>query len=158
MIASRDLNDLLPPVLDRANQFIAACTAAGIELLVTATYRDFEAQHRLYAQGRSMPGQIVTYADAGDSWHNWKRAFDVVPLRNGKPVWGTRGTDGALWTQIGQIGESVGLEWGGSWDRHPDMPHFQDKLGATLYGLKQSNPNGLPATPTPTPNAATPAT
>lgn len=137
MITSRSLDDLLPPVKDRAQQFLDKCHAAGIDLLVTSTYRDFESQERLYAQGRVLPGKIVTYANAGDSWHNWKRAFDIVPLRHGKPVWSTRGADGNLWRQIGRIGESVGLEWGGSWDRHPDMPHFQDKMGRTLYGLKK---------------------
>lgn len=137
MITSRDLNDLLLPVKERADKLLSLCNAAGIELLVTATYRDMESQDRLYAQGRFIPGQIVTYAKAGDSWHNWKRAFDVVPLRNGKPVWSVRGIDKDLWVKIGNIGISCGLEWGGSWDRHPDYPHFQDKTGRTLYGLKK---------------------
>jgi peptidoglycan LD-endopeptidase CwlK len=137
MITSRKLEDLLPPVAERAEKLLAVCADAGIELLVTSTYRDFEAQDRLYAQGRFVPGQIVTWAKAGDSWHNWKRAFDVVPIRNGKLVWSTRGLDGELWKKVGKIGESLGLEWGGSWERHPDYPHFQDKMGRTLYGLKK---------------------
>lgn len=137
MITSRSLDDLLLPVAQRAQQLIDACHAAGIDIIVTSTYRDLESQARLYAQGRSLPGQIVTYADQGDSWHNWRRAFDVVPLKNGKPVWSVRGHDKDVWMQIGKIGESLGLEWGGSWDRHPDYPHFQDKMGRTLYGLKK---------------------
>lgn len=137
MIASRSLDDLLPPVKARAEQLIDACKAQGIDLLVTSTYRDFEEQTRLYALGRGLPGQIVTYARAGDSWHNWHRAFDVVPLRNGKPVWSIRGEDKKVWMQVGSIGEQLGLEWGGSWERHPDYPHFQDKMGRTLYGLKK---------------------
>lgn len=137
MITSRSLNDLLPPVKERAERLIAQCKEAGIDLLVTCTYRDFEAQTRLYAQGRGLPGQIVTWARAGDSWHNWQRAFDVVPIRNGKPVWSTRGEDGKVWAKVGAIGTSLGLEWGGSWERHPDYPHFQDRMGRTLYGLKK---------------------
>lgn len=137
MIASRSLDELLPPVAERARQLIDLCKQQGIDLLVTSTYRDFEEQTRLYALGRGLPGQIVTWARAGDSWHNWRRAFDVVPLRNGKPVWSIRGYDKELWMKVGELGESVGLEWGGSWDRHPDYPHFQDKMGRTLYGLKK---------------------
>lgn len=137
MIVSRSLDDLLPPVAERARQLIEVCLNEKIELLVTCTYRDFEAQIRLYAQGRSLPGQIVTWARAGDSWHNWRRAFDIVPIRNGKPVWSTRGYDGKLWHRVGEIGVSCGLEWGGNWPRHPDFPHFQDKTGRTLYGLKK---------------------
>lgn len=137
MINSRNIDDLLPPVAQRAALLLSVCTAEGIELIVTSTYRDFECQDRLYAQGRTLPGQIVTWAKAGDSWHNWKRAFDVVPLKNGKPVWGTKSLDRSLWLRVGEIGVSCGLEWGGSWPRHPDFPHFQDRLGATLYKLKQ---------------------
>jgi peptidoglycan L-alanyl-D-glutamate endopeptidase CwlK len=137
MIASRNLDDLLPPVADRARQLISLCAQQGIDLLVTSTYRDLDSQARLYAQGRTLPGQIVTYAQPGDSWHNWHRAFDVVPLRAGKPVWSVRGHDKDIWMLVGRIGQSVGLEWGGEWDRHPDYPHFQDKTGRTLYGLKK---------------------
>lgn len=137
MITSRSLNDLLPPVKERAERLIALAKEQGIDLLVTCTYRDFEAQTRLYAQGRGLPGQIVTWARAGDSWHNWQRAFDVVPIRNGKPVWSTRGEDGKVWAKVGELGQSLGLEWGGSWERHPDYPHFQDRMGRTLYGLKK---------------------
>jgi peptidoglycan LD-endopeptidase CwlK len=137
MINSRSIDDLLPPVAERCRKMLELCELNKIDLLITSTYRDFESQDRLYQQGRLLPGQIVTYAKAGDSWHNWRRAFDVVPLRNGKPVWGTRGLDRELWMKVGEIGEFVGLEWGGSWDRHPDLPHFQDKMGRTLYGLKK---------------------
>jgi peptidoglycan L-alanyl-D-glutamate endopeptidase CwlK len=137
MINSRSLDDLLPPVAERAHQMLALCAERGIDLLITCTYRDFEEQTYLYAQGRTRPGTIVTWARAGDSWHNWHRAFDVVPMRYGKPVWSVRGHDKELWTQLGEIGVSVGLEWGGNWARHPDYPHFQDKTGRTLYGLKK---------------------
>lgn len=137
MITSRLIADLLPPVAERATKLVELCHAEGIEIIITSTYRDLEAQTRLYAQGRSLPGQIVTYAKAGDSWHNWRRAFDVVPLRNGKPLWSVRGADKDVWMRIGEIGTSLGLEWGGDWDRHPDYPHFQDKMGRTLYGLKK---------------------
>lgn len=137
MINSRSLDDLLLPVQERALCLLNSCKKAGIELLVTSTYRDFECQTRLYAQGRGLPGQIVTWARAGDSWHNWKRAFDVVPIRNGKPVWSVRGHDKEIWMMVGKLGQECGLEWGGSWARHPDYVHFQDKMGRTLYGLKK---------------------
>lgn len=146
MINSRSINDLIPPVKARAEAFLERLEAAGIEIIVTSTYRDIEAQDRLYAQGRMLPGQIVTWVKGGDSWHNWRRAFDIVPLRNGKPVWSVRGLDKELWMRVGELGESVGLEWGGRWARHPDYPHFQDKCGRTLYGLKREA-GLIPGTP-----------
>jgi len=137
MIASRAIEELLPPVAMRCLQFIEKCKAEGIEVIITSTYRDFESQERLYAQGRSLPGQIVTYARAGDSWHNWRRAFDFVPLKNGKPIWSIRGHDKQIWMECGEIGTSLGLEWGGNWPRHPDYPHMQDRTGKTLLQLKK---------------------
>lgn len=144
MINSRKLTDLLPPVLTKALQFQGACTAAGLDILITSTFRDYESQAALYAQGRTAPGRIVTNAKPGQSFHNHRVAFDIVPLRNGKPVWGTAGNgidndptdddrdDLELWQRIGEIGRKVGLEWAGDWKRFREFPHFQFTGGLTL--------------------------
>jgi peptidoglycan L-alanyl-D-glutamate endopeptidase CwlK len=132
MINSRKIDDLHPKVAIMCNKFIAECDKQDIDILITSTYRDAESQNALYAQGRTKPGRIVTNAKAGQSWHNWKCAFDVVPLRNGKPVWGTIGKDLELWNKVGAIGESVGLEWAGRWKRFKEFPHFQFTSGLTL--------------------------
>lgn len=70
--------------------------------------------------------------------------MDVVPLRFGKPVWGTKGDgidknpsdddkdDLELWQRVGAIGESVGLEWAGRWKRFPEYPHFQYTNGLSI--------------------------
>jgi len=133
MINSRNLDDLAPPAKQRAEAFIAAAKAKGIDLLVTSTYRDSESQDALYAQGRSTPGNIVTRAKAGQSWHNWRCALDVVPLVNGKAIW----DDQALWKQVGEIGKSCGLEWAGDWKTFKEYPHFQYTGGLTLAQLQQ---------------------
>ena len=132
MINSRSLDDLNPIVADKARDFIARCKAEGIDVLVTSTYRDNESQNALFAQGRTAPGKIVTNARAGQSFHNFRVAFDVVPLRNGKPVWGTTGEDLKLWQRIGAIGKSCGLEWAGEWRTFKEFPHFQFTNGLTL--------------------------
>jgi len=122
---SRELRDLLPEVEQRARDFLARALIEGIDLLVTCTYRSPQEQARLYAQGRTTPGKIVTHARPGMSWHNHRRALDVVPLRLGKPVWGTTGTDLSLWLKVGELGEAAGLEWAGRWKRFREFPHFQ---------------------------------
>lgn len=132
MITSRKLDDLLLPVKIRALNLIHECKALGVDLAVTCTYRDAAAQEELYAQGRTADGKIVTNARAGQSYHQYRVAFDVVPLRNGKPVWGTAGADGELWQRIGEIGEAQGLEWAGRWKRFREFPHFQFTGGLTL--------------------------
>lgn len=136
MINSRDVNHLHPIVKVKALNFLNVCSRHGIDILVTSTYRDIESQNALYAQGRSLPGPKVTNAKGGESYHNYKVAFDVVPLRNGKPVWNTTGLDAALWEKIGQIGESFGLEWAGRWKSFKEMAHFQYTKGLNISDFK----------------------
>lgn len=136
MINSRQVSALHPRVQDMCADFLSRCADAGIDILITSTYRDAESQAALYAQGRTAPGPRVTNARPGESWHNWRVAFDVVPLRNGKPVWGTSGADGVLWQQVGQLGEAVGLEWAGRWKTFKELAHFQFTGGLTLADFR----------------------
>ena len=128
MINSRNIHDLHPAVRAMAQNMIDACQSVGITLLVTSTYRDHASQQALYDQGRTTPGAKVTNARPGQSWHNWRCAFDVVPLVHGKAVW----DDQELWNKIGEIGEACGLEWAGRWKSFKEMPHFQYTAGLTL--------------------------
>ena len=132
MINSRDLKDLDPYVAGLAKQFIAACKKQGIDLLVTSTYRDNESQNALYAQGRTKAGRIVTNAKAGQSFHNYRLAFDVVPIVNGKPQW----NDFRTFQKIGAIGKSIGLDWAGDWRTFKELAHFQWTGGLSLAQLK----------------------
>ena len=97
---SRLLTDLTPETLMLANAFHANCIDANIDYLVTCTLRTFAEQDALYAEGRTAPGHIVTWAQAGQSPHNFGLAFDMVPLRNGKPVWDA---NDPIWAQITSI-------------------------------------------------------
>ena len=136
MINSRDIEYLATPARVRVKEFLSKADAEGIDLLVTSTYRDDEAQAALYAQGRTTKGRIVTNARPGESWHNWRCAVDVVPMRYGKPVWSTSGPDAKLWNRIGAIGESCGLEWAGRWTTFREYAHFQYTGGLTIAQLQ----------------------
>lgn len=131
MIASRDVNDLHPHVKALAVAFLAKCKAAGIDVIITSTYRDFESQNALFAQGRTTAGRIVTNARAGQSYHNFRVAFDFCPIVNGKAEW----NDIGLYTRIGEIGESLGLEWAGRWKTFREYAHLQYTGGLTLADL-----------------------
>lgn len=152
MLSSRKIDDLAPPARNRALKFLGECRAQGIDVLVTCTVRDEETQNELYSHGRTReqldgagllhispkPGPIVTNAKGGDSFHQYEVALDGVPLRYGKPVWGTEGEDGVLWNRVGEIGEACGLEWAGRWHGHlREMAHFQYTGGLTLADFKQ---------------------
>jgi peptidoglycan L-alanyl-D-glutamate endopeptidase CwlK len=85
MINSRDIKDLHPIVAGKAYTFVERCRQAGIDLLVTSTYRDKQSQDALYAQGRTVAGKIVTNAKGGQSFHNWRvaRVVRVVMFMHG---------------------------------------------------------------------------
>jgi peptidoglycan L-alanyl-D-glutamate endopeptidase CwlK len=133
MINSRKLEDLHPKVKVLAERFVASCAKQNIDVLITSTYRDGESQNALYAQGRTAPGKIVTKAKAGQSFHNWKCAFDFVPIVNGKAQW----NDTALFTKCGEIAEAVGLEWAGRWKTFKELAHCQYTNGLTLQDFQQ---------------------
>jgi peptidoglycan LD-endopeptidase CwlK len=142
MINSRDLKDLLPAVAAKASAFKSACLVAGIDILITSTYRDSESQAALYAKGRTAlgnnprpgkpMGDTVTNAQSGTSFHNYRCAFDFVPIIDGKPVW----NDDNLFTRCGIIAESVGLEWAGRWRTFKELAHCQYTGGLSITDLK----------------------
>lgn len=128
MINSRNIIELCPIVRTKAEAFIKECQLVGIDVLITSTYRDVESQNAIYAQGRTTPGKKVTNAKGGQSFHNYRVAFDFVPIINGKAQW----NDTKLFEQCGLIAESVGLEWAGRWKSFKELAHCQFTNGLTL--------------------------
>ncbi|MCX7902642.1 MAG: M15 family metallopeptidase [Burkholderiaceae bacterium] len=135
-MASRALDDLAPDVAHMARLMLGECAKRGLDVIVICTWRSAAEQAYLWESGRSRPGPILTNARPGQSLHNCiegarraARAFDVVPMRAGRPVWGTAGDDLKLWQAVGRCGLDVGLEWAGEWEKMREFPHFQ-KRGA----------------------------
>lgn len=141
---SRSLADLHPQCRARAEKLLAQLAAEGLHLIVTSTWRSFEQQAALFAQGRTAPGPRVTNARPGSSYHNVRRALDVAFLRPDTGVLDWRWlsvSDGAaqIWRHIGAVGSSVGLQWGGLWNR-PDRPHLEDSWCAAC--AQDAGPRG----------------
>lgn len=132
MIDSRDLKDLHPAARERATKWLAECKKAGIDVLITCTYRDHEAQNRLYAQGRTKPGKVVTNARGGSSFHNYAVAWDFVVMKHGKPMW----NDLKSFRAAGEIAEKLGCEWAGRWKSFKELAHIQFTGGLTLRDLR----------------------
>lgn len=130
---SRKINDLHPQLQPLCREFLQRAEAAGVDVLITCTYRSNEEQEALYSQGRTKPGNIVTRARAGQSAHNFKigpapaaKAFDVVPLDEfGHCIWDASHPD---WQTLGRIGTEIGLNWyGAPGSKFREYPHFQLK-------------------------------
>lgn len=133
------LGSLLPEVRALAESHLALCAAHGIRLLVVQAGRTLEEQAAIYAQGRTAPGNIVTNARFGYSWHNFGRAYDVAVVKGGQAAW-----SGPEYLEAGELGKSLGLIWGGDFKGiKGDLGHFEYHPGLTLAEAREQA--GLPA-------------
>lgn len=112
---------LLPEVQAKADLLIEMAGNIGLKIRITEGYRSPERQAELYAQGRTKPGRIVTFAKPGESYHQSRKAFDVCftgvnPYPN----------DDVKWKQLADIGKSIGLKPGYYFPQdRKDSPHFE---------------------------------
>ncbi|AKG36075.1 M15 family metallopeptidase [Paenibacillus durus] len=140
--SARKLVGLQSAVLAGATALIKRSFDLGITIIITQGLRTFAEQDALYAQGRTNPGQIVTKARGGYSYHNFGLAVDfALLLPDGKNVsWDTlrdgNGDRTADWLQVVQIAKTLGFEWGGDWSGFKDYPHLQMTFGLDLDRLR----------------------
>lgn len=135
----------------------------SLHFIVTQTLRSQDEQAAYYARGRLPLDEVNSlYKKAGlspisdsdnrkivtkaktvwDSFHAYGRAFDVAIIDSeGKVDWDDAAdwnSDGVSdWVELGKLGESIGLEWGGNFSSMPDFPHFQLREGHTISELKE---------------------
>lgn len=128
-MASRRIEDLHPDLQLICHEFLAQAANQNIDVLITCTWRSNIEQDIAKAKG-------LSNASAGQSPHDCcnadgspnSKAFDFGIFDNGKYV--TDGTD-ERYRKAGEIGESLGLVWGGSWN-HPDWDHIELSNWKTL--------------------------
>ena len=114
---------LVHPELSRRIVRLAQMLAFDLE--ITQGLRTWTEQGDLYAQGRTQPGNIVTHAPAGYSWHNYGLAVDLVPedVSAGQPDWNL---SHPAWARMVSVAESLGLVSGAEWHgAELDSPHVQ---------------------------------
>lgn len=113
-----DLNELHPLVKEQAILLMDKCKQQGLNAKIIETYRSQERQNYLYEQGRSRPGQIVTWTKSSN--HTARKAFDVIQNVKGDEY------NSAFLTKVGKLAKEFGLDWGGTWST-PDKPHFENQ-------------------------------
>lgn len=97
------------PVLKEKIQLLEKlCQQEGINIKITEDVRTVEEQNNLYAKGRTTSGNIVTNAKGEDynSFHQWGIAFDICINEVGDAY------NIEKLKRVGEIGKSIGLEWG----------------------------------------------
>lgn len=94
-------------------------TGLSCNVRIVQGLRTIEQQDAIYAQGRTKPGQIVTKAKGGHSYHNYGLAIDFALIYNGKELsWDTAkdgDKDGVKdWMEVIEVFKNKGWKWGNS--------------------------------------------
>ena len=115
--ACRDINELTPAAQQACKLFLERCAEKGLKVRITETYRSQKRQNYLYEQGRTRPGNKVTWTK--NSRHTSRRAWDICQNIKGKEY-----ADSGFFKACGQIAKELGITWGGTW-KQADTPHFE---------------------------------
>lgn len=114
------INPRLATAVEKLDEIL---TLEKISFRVVQALRSWDEQEKLYAQGRTAPGKIVTQAAGGHSWHNFGLAVDLAIMEeNGQIDWNAAHP---AWQRMIQVGEMLGMYSGSHFRTFPDNPHFQ---------------------------------
>jgi peptidoglycan L-alanyl-D-glutamate endopeptidase CwlK len=122
--------------------WIAECQilakAHGYEYKAISGNRTWDEQAKLYAQGRTTPGKVVTNAKPGYSNHNYGIAVDMGVFKAGKYLDASSPAEAeGFHAKAAQVAEKYDIIWGGHWKTFKDYPHFEYDTGKTLSQLRQ---------------------
>ena len=138
----KDVTQLHPTLQKKIKELKKLCADNGITIRITECMRTVSEQDALYAKGRTKPGSKVTNCQGKSysSMHQWGIAFDYVIDQDTNKDGDVDINDlycAKLMNVVGRLGQSIGLEWGGSWKSIVDKPHFQlPDWGSTPKKLK----------------------
>ena len=113
----RDISELTLTAQKACRLFLQECEKRGLKVLITETYRSQERQNYLYEQGRTRPGNKVTWTK--NSRHTSRRAWDICQNIKGREY-----SDKAFFKACGEVARELDITWGGTW-KTPDTPHFE---------------------------------
>lgn len=123
---------LHPLLLEKVDRVLNAMAALGWPMKIVQGVRTAEQQGKLYAQGRTAPGKVVTNADGvvKKSNHQPKQdgygyAVDCAFVDNPATPVDETWSDRSPWSAYGACAKAVGLVWGGDWKSLPDRPHVE---------------------------------
>mgnify|MGYP000113432220 CR=1 FL=1 len=123
---------------EKVIEWLRLMKQAGINPYIYEGYRTPERQDELYRQGRTTKGPKITNAAAWQSYHQYRFAFDWVPLRKlEKPDMYEANWDNEKAYKTGQkVAEPLGLKWI-SWE----TPHLQDARFTRYQDIQTTYPD-----------------
>ena len=122
-----NFDKLHPTLVDAHKRIVDIFTTLGFDAVAVEAVRTFDQQAALYAEGRTMPGPIVTNAPAGQGPHEvkadgWGHAIDYGFWDHAHPERGLWHV-AHPWPLLGALARQLGLKWGG------DFHSFKGDLG-----------------------------
>lgn len=114
----------------------------GRYMIIVFGYRSNEEQTKLYNQGRTTAGKIVTNAKAGSSPHNFYCAVDCwVMSEDGKTIdWNNSEYKNIAREHAASVSDKI--VWGGNFSKLTDMPHWEKKTWRNVRaGIEKIIPN-----------------
>lgn len=146
------LSGLLPVVQVLAREALVLIFRSKLSVKIISGTRSYDDQDKLYYQGRTIPGPIVTYAKGGESNHNFGLAFDIGLFKqDGSYI----SKDVKPYIAAGKLVKEsliipklaldlapnlpmVSLSWGGDWPgKKADYPHYQLSLPWTASQVRR---------------------
>jgi len=120
------ISTLTPDTQEKVRTLIALAEERyGYKVKVVSARRSCDEQAKIYAQGRTSPGKIVSNAKGCMSWHVLGRAVDLAFIYPNPTA--------ADWDNLGEIGESLGFKWGKRFSGTlNDLPHFEYHPGVAI--------------------------
>ena len=117
--SEKNLATVQPQLQKIGRELLRRLAAEGLTFKVIQGRRTQAEQDALWAKGRTKPGPKVTWTR--NSRHLTGRAIDLALFSGKNVVWESK-----HYTRAGQIGEELGLVWGGRWKGgKTDKPHFE---------------------------------
>ncbi|WP_295525891.1 M15 family metallopeptidase [uncultured Pseudacidovorax sp.] len=126
-----DAATLHPAIRDAVLATQAQLNAEAIPFRLFEGFRSPQRQQQLYAQGRAVPGPIVTYAQPWESFHQFGLAVDFVLFENGQWSWDdSTPNKKKWWKRLHEVGRKNAL-----FPLDFEAPHLQVG-GTTVAALR----------------------
>jgi peptidoglycan L-alanyl-D-glutamate endopeptidase CwlK len=149
------IRDEVKLLIEKAEDFFPA----SIAIRIAQGLRTIDEQNGLYAKGRTKPGNKVTNAKGGQSYHNYGLAIDFCLLydKDGNGTYEVASWDVSAdfdkdhipdWREVVDVFEKAGYTWGGRWAKIVDAPHLEKTFSHHWSDLliKYNNKNFIPGT------------
>jgi len=126
-ISTARLQTVIPELARRVTRLdsLLLTSQLCVHIRVVQALRSYADQAALYAQGRTLPGKIVTDARPMDSMHIYGLAVDACPDLPGLPTWQPDWNENdARWKEFLSIAQTCNLAEGAQWRTFNDFPHL----------------------------------